>query len=70
MATEGLAHRSSRQLIPVGEQKVRVRLPDGTRAKKVRLLAAEKSPRVERSGQYLSVTVPTVLDHEVVAIDV
>ena len=59
-----------RELIPVGEQKVRVRLPDGTRAKKVRLLAAEKSPRVERSGQYLSVTVPTVLDHEVVAIDV
>jgi hypothetical protein len=58
-----------RELIPISEQKVRVRLPDGTQAKRVRLLAAEKRPRVERSGQYLSVTVPAILDHEVVAID-
>jgi len=58
-----------RELIPISEQKVRVRLPDGTRAKRVRLLAAEKRPRVEHSGQYLSVTVPAILDHEVVAID-
>jgi hypothetical protein len=58
-----------RELIPIGEQKVRVRLPDGTQAKKVRLLAAEKSPRVERSGQHLSFTVASILDHEVVAID-
>ena len=58
-----------RELIPISEQKVRVRLPDGTQAKKVRLLEAEKRPRVEHSGQYLSVTVPAILDHEVVAID-
>ena len=58
-----------RELIPISEQKVRVRLPDGTQAKRVRLLAAEKRPRGERSGQYLSVTVPAILDHEVVAID-
>jgi hypothetical protein len=56
-------------LIPISEQKVRLRLPDGTQAKRVRFLAAEKRPRVEHSGQYLSVTVPTILDHEVVAID-
>ena len=58
-----------RELIPVGEQKVRVQLPKGTRAKRVRLLAAGKSPRFERSGQFLSVMVPSILDHEVVAID-
>jgi hypothetical protein len=58
-----------RELIPIGEQKVRVRLPEGTQAKSVRLLAAAKRPRVERSGQYLSITVPAILDHEVVAID-
>ena len=58
-----------RELIPISEQKIRVRLPDGTQAKRVRLLAAEKSPRVERSGQCLSVTVPSILDHEVVAMD-
>lgn len=59
-----------RELIPVGEQKVRFRLPDGLRAKKVHLLAADKTPRVQRNGGELTVTVPSVLDHEVVAIDV
>lgn len=58
-----------RELIPIGEQKVRVRLPDGTRSKMVRLLASEKSLRPGHSGEYLSVTVPAILDHEVVAID-
>jgi len=58
-----------REPIPVGEQKVRVRLPEGARPKKVRLLAAATSPSSRRHGQYLSVTVPSVLDHEVVAID-
>lgn len=58
-----------RELLPLGPQTVRLRLPEGTRAKKVRLLAADRSPRIERSRQYLSVTVPSVLDHEVVAID-
>jgi hypothetical protein len=58
-----------RELIPVGEQKVRARLPDGTRAKQVRLLAANRTLRAERTGQYLSVTAPSILDHEVVAVD-
>jgi hypothetical protein len=58
-----------RELIPVGEQKVRCRLPDGVQVQNVRLLAADLAPRAERSGAYLSVTVPSILDHEVVAID-
>ena len=58
-----------REFIPVGEQKMRVRLPDGVRARKVRLLAAETTPRVQRNGQELMLTIPAVLDHEVVAID-
>jgi hypothetical protein len=58
-----------RELIPVGEQKVRVRLPEGVRPKGVKLLAAGKSPRVQHSGQHLNVAVPSILDHEVVAID-
>ena len=59
-----------RELIPVGEQKVRVRLPDGANLKKVHLLAAEKTPHIQRHGSVLTVTVPSILDHEVVAIDV
>jgi hypothetical protein len=58
-----------RELIPVGEQKVQVRLPAGAQAKRVRLLAAATKLPVKQTGQYLRVTVPSVLDHEVVAID-
>jgi hypothetical protein len=59
-----------RELIPISEQTVRLRLPDGLRAKKVHLLAANKTPRVQRNGDELTITVPSILDHEIVAIDV
>jgi hypothetical protein len=59
-----------RELIPVGEQKVLFRLPDGLHAKKIHLLAADKTPQVRRDGSKLTITVPMILDHEVVAIDV
>jgi len=59
-----------RELIPVGEQEVRVRLPDGLRARKVHLLAANKPARVQRNGAELTIMVPSILDHEIVAIDV
>jgi hypothetical protein len=58
-----------REMIPVGAQQVRVRLPEGRKAKKVQLLAAGVAPRVQESAGVITVTVPSVLDHEVVAID-
>jgi hypothetical protein len=58
-----------RELIPVGEQKVRIRLPEGLKARKVHLLAAGQTPKFARDGSHLTVTVPSVLDHEIVAID-
>jgi len=58
-----------RELIPVGEQHVRLRLPGRTRARNVRLLAAGKVLPVEQTAQYLSVTVPSILDHEVIVIE-
>ncbi len=58
-----------RELIPVGEQKVRVRLPEGTKAKRVQLLVSGGAARAEESAGQMSVTVPSVLDHEVIAID-
>jgi hypothetical protein len=58
-----------RELIPVGPQRVSVRLPAGVKARKVHLLAAGRTPPVERSGQRLSLTLPSILDHEIVAID-
>jgi hypothetical protein len=58
-----------RELIPVGPQKVRFRLPAGVEPRRVHLLAADQAPPVERSGPHLTLTVPSVLDHEIVAID-
>jgi hypothetical protein len=58
-----------RELIPVGEQQVVVRLPEGLEAQKVRLLVAGRDLPVEQDGTRLTVAVPSVRDHEVVAID-
>jgi hypothetical protein len=58
-----------RELLPIGEQRVRVTIPDDARATKVTLLTAGVSPRVTQDGRTLTVYVPSILDHEVVAID-
>src|SRR5207253_9130547 len=53
-------------------QTVRVRLPADANPRRVRLLASGKAPRLEHRGsstEYLTVTVPSILDHEMVAID-
>jgi hypothetical protein len=59
-----------RDFFPIGAQTVKVRLPNGVRANHVRLLVADRSVAIERSGSMLTVTVPSILDHEVIAIDV
>ena len=57
-----------REPIPVGAQVVRVRLP-GMRISRVRLLVARSTINPRRSGDWIEVTVPNVLEHEVIAID-
>ena len=58
-----------RELIPVGEQTVRVMIPKERQVKRVHLLRAGVDAEVTRSGNALTVRVPSVLEHEVVAID-
>jgi hypothetical protein len=58
-----------RDIFPVGEQKIVVRLPDHTKPRKVQLLVGGQAPRVEESPGHVTVTVPSVAVHEVVAID-
>ena len=58
-----------RELLPVGVQDVRVRLPEGTRAGWVWLLMAWKTPCVVEEEGVSVVTVPEVVDFEVIAID-
>jgi hypothetical protein len=57
-----------REAIPLAEQRVRIRL-DGARPAGVHLLVAGQTPHIAESAGYLTVTVPSVLEHEVVAVD-
>ncbi|MGH9161760.1 MAG: alpha-amylase family protein [Vicinamibacteraceae bacterium] len=58
-----------RELVPLSAQRVQVRVPEATRAKEVRLLVHGGTPPVARTDGGLELTVPSILDHEVVAID-
>ena len=59
-----------RDFFPIGEQTLTLRLPGNVRAKQARLLVANKTVDFERSGTALTFTVPSILDHEVVAVDI
>ncbi len=58
-----------REFIPTPPQKVNVRLPAGARAKKVQLLVSGRTPRVQEANGSVQLTVDSIFDHEVVAID-
>jgi hypothetical protein len=58
-----------REFIPVGEQVIEVQIPALLSPEKIQLLVAQKEPQVERKGSRLKIRVPSILDHEVVAID-
>jgi hypothetical protein len=58
-----------RELIPVAEQRVRVRLPEGRVPRAVHLLVAGTTPDIRRDGAMVELVVPSILAHEVVAID-
>jgi Hypothetical glycosyl hydrolase 6 len=58
-----------REVIPIGPLHARIRTPSGTKPKSVRLLTAGTSPRLEEAGGVVTLTVPSVDVHEVIAID-
>ena len=58
-----------RELLPVGEQRVRIELPAGTRAAAVKLLVSGTAPAYRADAGALTLTVPSILDREVVAVD-
>ena len=59
-----------RDFFPIGPHTLKLRLPNDVNAKRARLLAADKEIAIDRSGTSLSVTVPSILDHEVLAIEI
>ena len=58
-----------RELLPVGEQKVRVRLPSSVAPRALHFLVGKTAPVHRQTGEWLEVTVPSILDHEVLAVD-
>jgi hypothetical protein len=58
-----------RELIPIGEQKVQVRVPRDAKVKQVHSLVADKAVDHETKDDQVSFTVPSILDHEVIALD-
>jgi hypothetical protein len=60
-----------REFFPIGEQQVSVRLPAGLQVKAVRLLVSEEqTPHYQVTSGWVVVRVPSILDREVLAIDV
>ena len=57
-----------REFIPTPPQQVSVRLPQGRKARRVQLLVG-KTPAVHDANGTVTLTIPSILDHEVIAID-
>jgi hypothetical protein len=58
-----------REFLPTPPQNVSVRLPGGAKPTKVQLLVGGQTPRVQVSNGVVSLTIPSITDHEVIAID-
>ena len=58
-----------REFLPVGPLRLRVRLPEAREARQVRFLVGTGIPVVQRQPGFVTLTIPSVLTHEVVAVD-
>lgn len=58
-----------REFLPLGEQAVTIRLPEGTRVDNVKLLVSKENPQYKFRNGSLSFKIGHILDHEVVAVD-
>lgn len=59
-----------RDFFPVGAQTIKLQLPADTHPEQAHLLVANQTIPIDRTGSTITLTVPTILDHEVVAIDI
>jgi hypothetical protein len=49
-----------REILPIGPQKVPVRLPDGARAREVKFLASAATAQWRQSGAWIETTTPPI----------
>jgi hypothetical protein len=60
---------SFREILPIGPQKVRIKLPDGAQARGLRLLVSEVAIPWRQAGSWVEILTPPIGLHEVVALD-
>ena len=60
---------SFREFLPSPPQQVRLRLPEGKRAGSVRFLVGDTTPAIQKDGEVITLTVPSVRDHEVIVVN-
>jgi hypothetical protein len=58
-----------REVLPVGSQKVRLKLPEGAKARAVRFLVSEARAQWRQTGGWIETATPPIALHEVVAVD-
>ncbi|MBC8469071.1 MAG: beta-galactosidase trimerization domain-containing protein [Planctomycetes bacterium] len=58
-----------REFIPIGEQNLQIKIPRNTKVKKIHLLVSGTNPDYQTKDDIVSLIVPSILDHEVVALD-
>jgi len=58
-----------RELLPLGPLVVKIQLPQGKAARKVQLLMRDSIPEANEYQGWISLTVPEILDHEIIAVD-
>jgi len=58
-----------REFLPLPPQQVTIRLPEGRKGRAVKLLASGQTPHVQQTVGQIRLTVPAIVDHEVIAID-
>jgi hypothetical protein len=69
LTNEGAWRSPVDELIPVGPLRVRVRLPEDVRGRRLRLLVSKETPSLEIEAGWARFTLRSVLDHEVAVIE-
>lgn len=58
-----------RELLPIGNQAVTIKIPSGSSVSGVKLLVSDEVPQYDISDGLLKLNVASILDHEVIAVD-
>ena len=58
-----------REVIPIGEQRVRIQIPDGRRVRQAKLLVAGKNVHFRTERGAIALEVPSIAIHEVIALE-